>query len=98
VVVHGECRGRQIGVAGDLDGVDPLRAATRKYPDDPEAWFLLGEFYTHYGGNLLLEMEDARRAFGMRVDVFDPYVEEESLAAVGASKAADLDAAIDEDR
>jgi tetratricopeptide (TPR) repeat protein len=63
-------------LAGDLDGVDPLRAATRKYPDDPEAWFLLGEFYTHYGGNLLLEMEDARRAFDRAIELdpsFAPY-------------------------
>ena len=60
----------------DLEGVDPLRAATRKYPDDPEAWFLLGEFYTHYGGNLLLEMEDARRAFDRAIELdpsFAPY-------------------------
>ena len=63
-------------LAGDLEGVDPLRAATRKYPDDPEAWFLLGEFYTHYGGNLLLEMEDARRAFDRAIELdpsFAPY-------------------------
>ncbi len=61
---------------GDLEGVAPLRAATRKYPDDPEAWFLLGEFYTHYGGNLLLEMEDARRAFDRAIELdpsFAPY-------------------------
>jgi tetratricopeptide (TPR) repeat protein len=63
-------------LAGDLEGVDPLRAATRKYPDDPEAWFLLGEFFTHYGGNLLLEMEDARRAFDRAIELdpsFAPY-------------------------
>jgi tetratricopeptide (TPR) repeat protein len=63
-------------LAGDLEGVGPLRAATRKYPDDPEAWFLLGEFYTHYGGNLLLEMEDARRAFDRAIELdpsFAPY-------------------------
>jgi tetratricopeptide (TPR) repeat protein len=63
-------------LAADLDGVGPLRAATRKYPDDPEAWFLLGEFYTHYGGNLMLEMENARRAFDRAIELdpsFAPY-------------------------
>ncbi len=63
-------------LAADLDGVEPLRAATRKYPEDPEAWFLLGEFYTHYGGNLMLEMKDARRAFDRAIELdpsFAPY-------------------------
>lgn len=63
-------------LAANLDGVDRLRAATRKYPDDPEAWFLLGEYYTHYGGELMLEMEDARRAFDRAIELdpsFAPY-------------------------
>lgn len=63
-------------LAADLNGVEPLRAATRKYPDDPEAWFLLGEFYTHYGGNLMLEMEDGRRVFDRAIELdpsFAPY-------------------------
>ena len=63
-------------LAADLSGVEPLRAATRRYPDDPEAWFLLGEFYTHYTGNLFLEMADARRAFDRAIELdplFAPY-------------------------
>jgi tetratricopeptide (TPR) repeat protein/TolB-like protein len=63
-------------LAADLDGVEPLRAATRKYPNDPEAWFLLGEFYLHYMGQLLLEPEDARRAFDRAIELdpsFAPY-------------------------
>jgi len=63
-------------MAADLAGVESLRAATRKYPDDPEAWFLLGEFYTHYAGNLMLELEDARQAFDRAIGLdpsFAPY-------------------------
>jgi tetratricopeptide (TPR) repeat protein len=34
---------------GDLSAVDDLRQMTSKYPDDPEVWFELGEFYRHVG-------------------------------------------------
>jgi tetratricopeptide (TPR) repeat protein len=32
---------------GDASGVDVLLEAVKKYPDDPEAWFLLAETYIH---------------------------------------------------
>ncbi len=32
---------------GDASGVDVLLQAVQKYPDDPEAWFLLAETYIH---------------------------------------------------
>ncbi|NIP80160.1 MAG: tetratricopeptide repeat protein, partial [Gemmatimonadetes bacterium] len=35
---------------GTADGVDALKEAVQKYPDDPEAWFLLAETYIHVGG------------------------------------------------
>ncbi len=39
-----------LGLAeGDLGAVNLLQDAVRNYPDDPEAWYLLGEFYLHYG-------------------------------------------------
>jgi len=34
---------------GDLGAVGPLQDAVRNYPDDPHAWYLLGEFYIHHG-------------------------------------------------
>ena len=34
---------------GDLTALEDLREAVTKYPDDPEAWFTLGEFYRHIG-------------------------------------------------
>jgi tetratricopeptide (TPR) repeat protein len=33
----------------DLSHLTDLREAVRKYPDDPEAWFMLAEFYLHMG-------------------------------------------------
>lgn len=35
---------------GTADGLESLKEAVRKYPDDPEAWFLLAETYLHLGG------------------------------------------------
>jgi class 3 adenylate cyclase/tetratricopeptide (TPR) repeat protein len=34
---------------GSLDGLDALRQGVRKYPDDVELWFTLGETYYHLG-------------------------------------------------
>ncbi|HET7693991.1 MAG TPA: adenylate/guanylate cyclase domain-containing protein [Gemmatimonadota bacterium] len=34
---------------GSLDGLEPLRQGVRKYPDDVELWFTLGETYYHNG-------------------------------------------------
>ena len=35
---------------GAADGVESLKEAVRKYPDDAGAWFLLAETYIHVGG------------------------------------------------
>jgi tetratricopeptide (TPR) repeat protein/TolB-like protein len=35
---------------GSTDGLASLKEAVRKYPDDPQAWFLLAETYIHVGG------------------------------------------------
>ena len=34
---------------GDLTAVASLEEAVRRYPDDPEAWFMLAEIYIHLG-------------------------------------------------
>jgi class 3 adenylate cyclase/tetratricopeptide (TPR) repeat protein len=34
---------------GTLDGLEPLRQGVRKYPDDVELWYTLGETYYHLG-------------------------------------------------
>ncbi|HYO47208.1 MAG TPA: adenylate/guanylate cyclase domain-containing protein, partial [Gemmatimonadota bacterium] len=38
---------------GTLDGLEPLRQGVRKYPDDVELWFTLGETYYHLGASAL---------------------------------------------
>jgi class 3 adenylate cyclase/tetratricopeptide (TPR) repeat protein len=38
---------------GSLDGLEALRQGVRKYPDDVELWFTLGETYYHLGAAAL---------------------------------------------
>jgi tetratricopeptide (TPR) repeat protein len=63
-------------VRGDLAAIDAVRKTTEKYPDDPEAWFLLGEFYVHAGPALLASPEETRRVVAKAVELdpnFGPY-------------------------
>ncbi|HET6639728.1 MAG TPA: adenylate/guanylate cyclase domain-containing protein [Gemmatimonadota bacterium] len=55
---------------GTLDGLELARLATRRYPDDPEAWYTLGEFIYHYNdmANLKREESDAAFARALRLD------------------------------
>ncbi len=62
---------------GDLTALDDLREAVTKYPDDPEAWFTLGEFYRHIGipAGLATEQDEVeviRKAVGLD-PTFAPY-------------------------
>jgi len=58
--------------------VDELRAATRRYPDDPMVWYALGEAYYHMGPQIpvdLSEVEETwRRTLELNPD-FVPYHE-----------------------
>jgi tetratricopeptide (TPR) repeat protein len=56
---------------GMLSGMTVLQEEVRKYPDDPESWYLLGEDYQHLGTQALVGREDADRAFGTAVEL-DP--------------------------
>ena len=40
-----------------------MEAATRRYPDDPEAWYLLGETADHFGPFAGRSMGEVLRAF-----------------------------------
>lgn len=61
---------------GDVSAVADVREITRRYPDDPDAWFLLSEFYFHYWDALLLDWDDIGRVFQRPVELepgFAPY-------------------------
>jgi len=63
-------------LAGDISAVADVREITRRYPDDPDAWFLLSEFYFHYSEELLLDWDDLLRVFERPVELepgFAPY-------------------------
>ncbi|MGH7570971.1 MAG: adenylate/guanylate cyclase domain-containing protein [Gemmatimonadota bacterium] len=57
------------------EGAERAREATQRYPDDAEAWYLLGEFYYHIPA-VLAGLDDMERAFQKAVDLdptFAPY-------------------------
>ena len=56
---------------GTADGVESLKEAVRKYPDDPEAWFLLAETYIHVGGATYGSDEELWEAL-QRATTLDP--------------------------
>lgn len=83
---------------GDIGVIDDVRRTTEKYPDDPEAWFLLGEFYVHLGERLLVSEEETRRVLRKAVELdpgFGPYyihlIEYEIIAGDTARSRALLD-------
>src|SRR5688572_21547947 len=56
---------------GTLDGFELARLATRRYPDDPEAWYTLGEMIYHYNDGLNLKREESDAAFARALQL-DP--------------------------
>jgi tetratricopeptide (TPR) repeat protein len=57
-------------------GVEVLKEAVKKYPDDPETWFLLAETYIHVGDATYGTEEDIVRAIDRAVGLdpdFAPY-------------------------
>ena len=42
-------RGDSLRRAGDFGAIDVFESAVRRYPDDPEAWYMLGEVRFHAG-------------------------------------------------
>jgi tetratricopeptide (TPR) repeat protein len=60
----------------ELIALELVREATRTYPDDAEAWFLLGETYYHLGERLLIGLGESEAPFQRAVDLepgFAPY-------------------------
>jgi tetratricopeptide (TPR) repeat protein len=56
---------------GTLDGLAPLQQAVEKHPDDPEAWYLLGETSFHLGRQALSSQDDNDEAFDKSIEL-DP--------------------------
>ena len=56
---------------GTLDGLELAQLATRRYPDDPEAWYTLGEMIYHYNEGLNLKREESDAAFARALQL-DP--------------------------
>jgi serine/threonine-protein kinase len=60
----------------ELDGLEPLRQAVQRYPDDAEAWFLLGDVYFHLGDQALVDVAESEPPFRRAVELqprFAPY-------------------------
>lgn len=73
LLVGAEYRAR----AGALpSGVALLRDGVRRYPDDPEMWYQLGDVYLHWGPQLGVGPAEADQAFRKAVELdpgFAPY-------------------------
>ena len=71
-------RARRAVGAGDLSYVDSLERAVRRYPDDAEAWYLLGEVRLHGAGpRIPSNLEEVAEAFRHAVELdpnFTPYL------------------------
>ncbi|NIR45846.1 MAG: hypothetical protein GWN99_15560 [Gemmatimonadetes bacterium] len=61
---------------GTYEAVELAREAVRRYPDDPGAWYLLGEVFYHQRGQSLGSWEETDEAFTRAVELdpsFAPY-------------------------
>ena len=70
---------------GDLSQVEPLKAAVTKYPDDPEAWFMLAETYLHLGEATGGTGEDVQHALERATELdpgFAPYYQHVADVAI----------------
>lgn len=56
---------------GTLDGIDILREAVRRYPDDADAWYRLADMYFHLGGQALIPPGEFDRALSRAIEL-DP--------------------------
>jgi tetratricopeptide (TPR) repeat protein len=59
------------GVLDSPTVVGLLQEAARKYPDDPDAWYFLGEIYWHGGEQFLSNQDEGEKAFRTVVEL-DP--------------------------
>jgi tetratricopeptide (TPR) repeat protein len=57
--------------AGSMTMLEALKSATRRYPDDPELTYLLGEHYVHFGEQLLVDDAETARVLDRAIQL-DP--------------------------
>jgi tetratricopeptide (TPR) repeat protein len=55
----------------DFEALSQAASATQNYPDDPEAWELLGEAYYHQGDQALVSLEESLQPFLKAIEL-DP--------------------------
>ena len=58
-------------IVGSMTMLEPLEAATRSYPDDPELIYLLGEHYAHFDHQLLIDPATTERTLDRAIGL-DP--------------------------
>jgi tetratricopeptide (TPR) repeat protein len=81
---------------GVIGGIEPLQQGVRKYPDDVEMWYMLGETYTHLGDQDLVdpsqELEAYRRAIELDPGFSPAYIHavEEQFYQADSAGAAEL--------
>jgi tetratricopeptide (TPR) repeat protein len=69
-------RGNRSFVDGSMSMLEPVRSASRRYPDDPELAYLLGEYYAHFDDQLLADEEESGRMLARAIELdptFAPY-------------------------
>lgn len=69
-------RGNRAFVAGSMTMLESVRSASRRYPDDPELAYLLGEHYAHFDDQLLADEEETARILDRALQLdptFAPY-------------------------
>lgn len=69
-------RAHRAEARGQVDGLEPLRQAVQRYPDDAEAWYLLGDTYFHLGDQALVDAAESEPPFRRAVELqprFAPY-------------------------
>lgn len=85
-------------VRGSADVLPELREAVQRYPDDPEAWYLLAETLIHVPGGSLASADDAASALEAALALdpdFGPYLLHVADVAVMRGDRATAEATLD---
>jgi TolB-like protein len=59
---------------GDREGLRALEALARRYPDDPEVWYEVGEAYNHLGAQVLVPVRAMGDAFERAIALDSTFV------------------------